>query len=93
MNRRYKDTNQGDFVVQIELPPEIANFVSQEVQAGHYSSDEEMIVAGLQALLDERASAIAGIRRGWESAQRGEGIEIAEADRIIREKYGLPPAQ
>jgi Arc/MetJ-type ribon-helix-helix transcriptional regulator len=81
----------GDYRVQIDLPPEVEKFVAQELRAGHFATLEEMIVAGLWALLDERASTIADIRLGWESARRGEGIELAEMDRLFREEHGLPP--
>jgi putative addiction module CopG family antidote len=84
---------QGDNAMQIELPPDLTEFVSQEVSAGHYKSAQDMIVEALRIQREERESAIAGIRRGWESAQRGEGMELAEADRLIRTKHGLPPRQ
>jgi PHD/YefM family antitoxin component YafN of YafNO toxin-antitoxin module len=48
-------------------------------------------VESYQKLLDEldRAQAIEGIRRGLESAARGEGIPIEEAFAELRAKYGI----
>jgi Arc/MetJ-type ribon-helix-helix transcriptional regulator len=77
--------------IDVHLPAELAEFVAQEVRAGYYPSEQAMIIELLREMLDERKSAIEGIRRGWESAQRGEGIEIAEAARLMREECGLPP--
>jgi PHD/YefM family antitoxin component YafN of YafNO toxin-antitoxin module len=31
-----------------------------------------------------------GIRRGLEQARRGEGVSLAEFDRAMREKHGIP---
>jgi prevent-host-death family protein len=49
-------------------------------------------VASYQQLLDlvERVEAIAGIRRGLESAARGEGRPIHEAAAELRTRYDLP---
>lgn len=45
-----------------------------------------------QKLLDhlERAEAIAGIRRGLDSMQRGEGIPLEQAEERMRTKHGIP---
>ncbi|MGD2110013.1 MAG: type II toxin-antitoxin system Phd/YefM family antitoxin [Phycisphaerae bacterium] len=45
-----------------------------------------------QKLLDlvERAEAIAGIRRGLDSMERGEGIPLDEAEAGLRKKHGIP---
>jgi Arc/MetJ-type ribon-helix-helix transcriptional regulator len=75
----------------VDLPEDLTEFVAQEVRAGHYPTEQAMIIELLRGMLEERNSAIEGIRRGWESSQRGEGIEIAEASRLMREEYGLPP--
>jgi putative addiction module CopG family antidote len=75
--------------MQIDLPPDITEFVAQEVSAGHYKSAQDMIVELLRLEREERESTIADIRLGWESAQRGEGTEIAEVARELREEFGF----
>ena len=55
----------------------------------------ELIVqnaASYQAMLDavERAEAIAGIQRGLDSADRGEGEPASKAFARIRRKHGIP---
>ena len=49
-------------------------------------------VASYQRLLDlvERAEAVEGIRRGLESAARGEGRPVEEVIAELRAKYKLP---
>ena len=49
-------------------------------------------VTSYQRLLDlaERAAAIEGIRRGLESAARGEGRPVDEVFADLRSRYGLP---
>jgi PHD/YefM family antitoxin component YafN of YafNO toxin-antitoxin module len=37
----------------------------------------------------ERAETIAGIRRGIEQAERGEGISLSEAEQKLRKKHGF----
>jgi Arc/MetJ-type ribon-helix-helix transcriptional regulator len=73
--------------IDVDLPEELAKFVAQEVCAGHYPSEQAMIIELLRRMLEDRKSAIEGIRRGWESAQRGEGIEIADAARMLRLEF------
>jgi prevent-host-death family protein len=48
--------------------------------------------ATYQRVLDrlERMEAIAGIRRGWEQAQRGEGRPAEEFFSEMRRKYDIP---
>ena len=48
--------------------------------------------ASYQAMLDllDRAEAIAGIKRGLDSMQRGEGIPAQEAFERLRKKHGIP---
>jgi len=50
-------------------------------------------VASYQRLLElaDRTEAIEGIRRGLESAARGEGRPAEEIYAELRAKYGLPP--
>ena len=49
-------------------------------------------VTSYQRLLDlaERAAAIEGIRRGLESAARGEGRPVDEVFAELRSRHGLP---
>ena len=48
--------------------------------------------ASYQAMLDllDRAEAIAGMKRGLDSIQRGEGIPAQEAFERLRKKHGIP---
>lgn len=48
--------------------------------------------ASYQAMLDlvDRAEAIAGIKRGLESIERGEGIPADEAFKRLRKKHSIP---
>lgn len=48
--------------------------------------------ASYQAMLDlvDRAEAIAGIKRGLDSIDRGEGIPAAEAFKRLRKRHKIP---
>lgn len=48
--------------------------------------------ASYQTMLDllDRAETIAGIKRGLDSMQRGEGIPAEEAFERLRKKHGIP---
>ena len=75
----------------VDIPTDLSDFVQQEVNSGRYLSEQELVLAGLRVLKQERTEAIEGIRRGWASTQRGEGIPLDEADRSLREQLGFPP--
>jgi hypothetical protein len=53
-----------------------------------YVSEEDAIVQGLRLLVDQE-DAVAGIRRGLASLQRGEGIPLEDAFAEIRRQNGL----
>ena len=75
----------------VDIPTDLTDFIEQELRSGRYLSEQELVLAGLRVLKQERIDAIEGIQRGWGSAQRGEGIPLDEADRTLREQLGFPP--
>jgi Arc/MetJ-type ribon-helix-helix transcriptional regulator len=75
----------------VDIPTDLSDFVQQELSSGRYPTEQELVLAGLRILKQERTEAIEGIKRGWASAQRGEGIPLDEADRQIRGQLGFPP--
>jgi len=79
------------FLMVVDIPTDLADFIDQELRSGRYPSEQELVVAGLRVLKQERTEAIERIQRGWASVQHGEGIPLDEADRILREQLGLPP--
>jgi prevent-host-death family protein len=76
--------------------------VKQIRETGHplvltVNGKAELVVqdaAGYQQLLDllDRAEAVAGIQRGLEEMERGEGTPASEVFAAIRRRNNLPPA-
>jgi Arc/MetJ-type ribon-helix-helix transcriptional regulator len=75
----------------IDIPTDLTDFVQQELSSGRYPSEQELVLAGLRVLKQERTETIEGIEHGWASAQRGEGIPLDEADRQLRGQLGFLP--
>ncbi len=81
----------------VSLPPRLAKFVEEQVNAGRFLSAEEVVQAGLARLMldpmpgDEELDA--EVMRELEAAEaefgRGEGIPLEEAHARLREKFGL----
>ncbi len=77
-----------------------AQFVRQLKRTGQpvvltVNGKAELVVhdaASYQELLEtiDRAEAIAGIRRGLDSFERGKGIPLNRVDERIRRKHGIP---
>jgi Arc/MetJ-type ribon-helix-helix transcriptional regulator len=82
--------NSEAFPMIVDIPTDLTDFVQQELSSGRNPSEQELVLAGLRILKQERTEAIESIKRGWESAQRGEGIPLDEADRQLRGQFGLP---
>ena len=75
--------------MQFQLPPDLIKFVESEIASGHFRSQEEVVLAGLSLLKQDREEAIAGIRQGLAEWKRGEGSSLDEVFARIRAKHGI----
>lgn len=79
--------------MDVTLKPETKRFVDEQVKAGHFSSPEEVLEAGVARLmldpdpreLDEQT--MAAIDRAEAQFDRGEGIPVDEAFERLRQKH------
>ncbi len=69
-----------------QFPSDVEQFVRNELDLNHYASKDDLLVEAVRLLQQEREAAIAGIRRGMESMERGEGIPLDEAFESLRKK-------
>jgi antitoxin ParD1/3/4 len=61
------------------IPPELQQFVDQELASGRYKAAEEVICAGLRLLREQKLYELRGeIQRGLDQLDRGEGIELED---------------
>ena len=66
------------------IPPDLQQFLDQELASGQYRSADEVICAGLRLLRDRRLYELrSDIQAGLEQLERGEGIEL-EDQRALR---------
>ncbi len=72
-----------------QFPVDVEQFMRNELAQNRYSSEDELLVDAVRLLQQEREAAIAGIRRGIESMQRGEGLPLDEAFESLRQKHNL----
>ena len=72
----------------LNLSPQAIGLLNRHMATGRYASEEELIVSGLRTLTD-RDEALAGIQRGIESMERGEGVPLEQAFEEIRRRNGL----
>ena len=75
--------------MQIQIPAELVPFVEQEIACGRFPSQEEMLLAGLRLLKQDRDEAIAGIRQGLAEWRRGAGTPLDEVFSRLRAKHGV----
>jgi antitoxin ParD1/3/4 len=62
------------------IPSDLEQFVQQQVAAGEYHSQDEVVVAGLQVLREvkrRQAEFREQVQVGLDQLDRGEGIELA----------------
>jgi Arc/MetJ-type ribon-helix-helix transcriptional regulator len=69
-----------------DISPGNELFIEQALLAGRFSTRAELLDAAVSLLRDEEET-LAAIRDGLDSIERGEGIELAEADAMLREKH------
>ena len=61
------------------LPPELQQFVEQELASGRYQTQEEVICEGLRLLRERKLHELRKeIDAGLQQLDRGEGIEIED---------------
>ena len=64
------------------MPPDLGQFVEQQVAAGNYHSEEELVVSAVRVLRDVQAQQrqfAEDVRLGMEQLDRGEFSEYDEA--------------
>ena len=69
------------------LPPELQDFVQQEVAAGRYQSAEEVLADGLRLLRERKIYSLRqDIAAGMAQLDRNEGIELND-DQSLRDFF------
>ena len=67
-----------------QFPPELDQLVKQQMAAGNFASEDELLLSALRALEDEQAD-WAAIEESLSTLERGEqGVSLDEAFDIIR---------
>jgi putative addiction module CopG family antidote len=79
--------------MMISLPPELEAFAHRQIEAGNYTSVEELLVDGMNALIDretinqERVEALRQeLQIGAEALERGESQDLDTAIESLRQK-------
>jgi putative addiction module CopG family antidote len=80
--------------MNVTLSPEAEMLVNEKLASGEYDNPSEIVEDALRAFQVWRArdygEAVEGIRRGLESAERGEGRPAEEFFNEMRQKHGIP---
>lgn len=80
-------------VMDVQLKPEVEQFIHEQVRAGHFSSPAEVLEAGVARLmldpdpneLDDETQA--AIEEAEAQLDRGEGMPLDEAFEKLRHKH------
>jgi putative addiction module CopG family antidote len=79
--------------MMISLPPELEAFANQQIEAGKYSSIEEILADGIRALIDREPMNQARIEElrqelqvGVDALERGESQDLDSAIDALRQK-------
>jgi Arc/MetJ-type ribon-helix-helix transcriptional regulator len=72
-----------------QFPPELDQLVKQQMAAGGYASEDELLRDALLALA-ERRGVFADVRAGIEDMEAGRGRPLEEVDARLRQKYDIP---
>ena len=80
--------------MNVTLSPELEKLVNAKLESGEYESASEVLEDAMHAL-QERSSrdyqeAVEGIRRGIEAADAGRLSSLADFEREMRAKHGIP---
>lgn len=79
-----------------EFPADVQKLVDEQMAAGNYGTEDELLRAALSALterdnvVEEDPAVIEGIRRGLADVEAGRGRPFEEFDAEFRAKHNLP---
>ena len=72
------------------FPPDLRQFVRDQMASGKYASEEELLRDAFSALAEERED-LAAVRDAVAQWQAGDpGVDLDEAVQTIRRKHGIP---
>ncbi len=71
-----------------DISPANEQFIQQAIGAGRFESRSELLDAAVSLLRDEEET-LGAIREGLDSIERGEGMDLADVDAMLREKHGF----
>ena len=71
------------------LPPDVQDQIKQQIATGHYSSEDDVLRAALQAL-SFRHDELAAIQAGIDDMEAGRMHPFEEADADIRGQFDFP---
>jgi Arc/MetJ-type ribon-helix-helix transcriptional regulator len=74
------------------FPPPLDQMVREELAAGVYKSEDDVLLEAMHALRD-RNEALSGLREGLADLDAGRVRPLAEADAAIRAKHGIGHAK
>ncbi len=72
------------------FPPELDRLVRQKLASGDYTSEDEVLLEAMHALVD-RDEAIAGIQEGIKHMDAGRTRPLGEIDAELRNKHNIRP--
>ena len=80
-----------------QFPSDVQKLVAEQMSAGNYHSEDDLLRDALRALDEQRQSiiekdpiVIEGIRRGLADMEAGRGRPFAEFDAEFRAKHNIP---
>ena len=79
--------------MSIEIPSDLRPFVNQELEAGNYQSEQQLVDSALRMLQQERAAAAVGIRAGLADVAAGRVQPLDAAFDELREELGVKEDQ
>jgi putative addiction module CopG family antidote len=80
-------------LMTIEIPSDLQPFIDQELKAGNYSSEQEIVSEALRMLERERTAAVEGIKAGLADVQAGRVQPLGKAFDELRRELGVKEGQ
>lgn len=84
-------------IMNVSIPPEFEAFAREQVAAGHYASEADVVADALRRYLADRETLLALLNQGIEQLDRGEGRPFDAEDtkrrgRERRQRAGACPS-
>lgn len=93
VNAPYNPAEAEKVAVSPTLPPDLQQFLDQEIACGNYVTQDDVVVDALRLLKEERSDVITALHEALAEMEAGKAVPLRDAVAQQRSELGIPDDQ